>query len=895
MPRRVVKSTNLTPSKVNINKIVTTPVTNITPHEESVALSSSKIEVTLNATDNITSTTLDDEVVMNCVNPGQTETIDESVALSSYRTKEPDNNDQLTTVNNDLNDDFNDILNDDFNDVVEDVIESVNDEPVEEPNDEIVNEPSINYVDKFKTESELTNKSVEIFKKYYGDTARKTKISAIIDGDIIKIHPNNINIHEVASENEKLRNEVIMLAKRYCNLDLYDYQIDAIVSLVKMEQDGKYVAKDGKEIISNGWLLKLPVGSGKSVVFQFLALFWRTSIPKHPIIISIDGSKIPDNERIGFRDYPHYYESCQYSPKESYSVAVLDHYRYRNITIIITYTHLMQQLAKYFVDNFKREVFSTFNPKSGIRVACETRTVTKEMVDNCDVLAITCSNENMRKLAELSRERPFKRIIIDDYTSLPSLDTFRQIWATSTIFVSGSGFDRPIDTIPSCYYSLKNTDHEYITFVGDPEKTLKGVIRDNIATIKLVGTDNTFNSYQFVKDVEEKSMRVFKTDPIKCYPLFTTKGTKTCEYLKYCFIISNAHGIANVIRNIETDQVDEKLIPNYLKWKESVKDSTLFNTLLKDESIFYRTLSKESLEMINTSCYNCQSNYGTHCGFGVISLCCGAYYCRSCVSVMSTKRLQYDNKIITDKVNSYCVSCRTVNPKFIPNVLYHRDNDIPMYNVIKQHFETKEFEKCLQGCDYVFYILNEGLVPKDHNGRPVNITIDMVERKLDLESIKTSIPKIDVLYSKDQIAIASIRVIEECYRELGLKSSVDSYILIYNCPPELHNRINHAFMTSTRNPNEILRKRKGKQTNNEESNNQVSPLCNTHLIFHNTISSLIGLHRNIIAIIQWTKPREADELVQLSGRIMRINTWDTPLYFYITCTTLADNYLLDDH
>jgi hypothetical protein len=57
-----------------------------------------------------------------------------------------------------------------------------------------------------------------------------------------------------------------------------------------------------------------------------------------------------------------------------------------------------------------------------------------------------------------------------------------------------------------------------------------------------------------------------------------------------------------------------------------------------------------------------------------------------------------------------------------------------------------------------------------------------------------------------------------------------------------------------------------------------------NILFKNSLSELIGLHQNILGILVWNNPKHIDEIQQLIGRIVRLNNWNNPVYFYITCT-----------
>jgi hypothetical protein len=89
---------------------------------------------------------------------------------------------------------------------------------------------------------------------------------------------------------------------KLCTKKIYNYQKNAIYKLRELELSG-FVVNNSKKVVSNGYLLSLPVGSGKSLVFLFLAIFYR-SVPKHPIIISVDGRNIPQHEQLQWKYYP---------------------------------------------------------------------------------------------------------------------------------------------------------------------------------------------------------------------------------------------------------------------------------------------------------------------------------------------------------------------------------------------------------------------------------------------------------------------------------------------------------------------------------------------------------------------------------------------------------------
>ena len=93
------------------------------------------------------------------------------------------------------------------------------------------------------------------------------------------------------------------------------------------------------------------------------------------------------------------------------------------------------------------------------------------------------------------------------------VEEYRQIWASSTLFVSGSGFDRDKNRIPSSYYTLRNIDVEKYSLVSDTEDTKKGIRRDIILTCNLLGSDSAFSTYNFVANVEETCINKFQLNP----------------------------------------------------------------------------------------------------------------------------------------------------------------------------------------------------------------------------------------------------------------------------------------------------------------------------------------------------------------------------------------------
>jgi hypothetical protein len=140
---------------------------------------------------------------------------------------------------------------------------------------------------RLNSHSELVKKSFDIFREHYKNAFREVVITDIINGESLEIKPENILIHK----NQKFSDEMFETKLKLCTKKLYNYQKNAIYKLRELELSG-CVSHKHKKIISNGYLLSLPVGSDKSIVFLFL------SIPQH--------------EQLQWKYYPYFYENCGY-------------------------------------------------------------------------------------------------------------------------------------------------------------------------------------------------------------------------------------------------------------------------------------------------------------------------------------------------------------------------------------------------------------------------------------------------------------------------------------------------------------------------------------------------------------------------------------------------------
>jgi hypothetical protein len=107
----------------------------------------------------------------------------------------------------------------------------------------------------------------------------------------------------------------------------------------------------------------------------------------------------------------------------------------------------------------------------------------------------------------------------------------------------------------------------------------------------------------------------------------------------------------------------------------------------------------------------------------------------------------------------------------------------------------------------------------------------------------------------------------------------NSIILFYACPKYMQSRVITQMQKIIKsNPLE---------TRHKET--QLQPIANLEVMFKDSVASLIGMHKNIIAIVLWHKLENQDNAQQMLGRCMRLNTFNTPLYFYITATNVDFN------
>lgn len=804
---------------------------------------------------------------------------------------------------------------------------SNSEEPTLEPTNQSINELSFNSTndndkdlltiikennispslkEKIDRHSDLVNAAYDTFKSIYGNAMRPTVISSIVNGEIIETKPENIFIDKDIDFDDPTFDKKC----EFCSKNLYNYQKNAIKKLRELEQKGYIIHPlTHEKIISNGWLLSLPIGSGKSLVFQFLALFYR-DIPTHPIIISTDGQHIPDHDQMQWKYYPYYYENCGYIPEKTNSVIVHSGYQQRKCTLILTHAHLLEQMETYFNEDFPTIMQVPKGKKPRVRI-CYPVDVKSINIDEWDIIVTPATTQNVESLVQDSYEMPFLRVIIDDYTSMPNIDTFRQILATSTIFVSGSGFNRKEEDIPPSYYTLKHMPVPKISLVGQPEETLEGIFRDSIATMELMGSHCEFSQYEFVALCDDVIKQRYNLTPTEVYPLLKTKPL-IHNYLALMFLIKYFDRIKKAILFVEKDLSTKKLDPSrvsyYTQWKEMLADvknnpppmnqvktksgkiknvpsapsnNPLYLHLFCDN----RLGSQAGASLVQQTCMTCGKRITDHNGYGMVACCCGAFYCCNCLKSMCTHYIcnRETGEEMKDPDHYYCCCCRAKDPRYYFNVNKKKDTNVYSYNLINDYFDTTE----LQGhstFDYYFYMFLHGFVPLYREGRQLNINTDIQQGNIPKNIFEMKqIPYLEKILPKDQLGILALHTINKTFHDLKIMPKRGATLLFYGCPKYMVGRVMGYY-------NDIIKKNDKATALDVKRNKKIEtlqPISNLNIEFKDSVSSLIGLHKNIVGIIQWQTPDKADEISQLIGRILRLSSFGNKLYFYISINSIG--------
>ena len=723
--------------------------------------------------------------------------------------------------------------------------------------------------------SEIVDMCYETFQEIYKNRVKRTEVSSIVNGEIISTSPDNIFVNTTTLDDEQFDKKC-----QYCTKKLYNYQKDAIKMLRQLELSDTYEREIDGEVVkihSNGYLLHLPIGSGKSLVFTFLALFYR-KVPPKPIIISTSGKNIPENKMTQLKFYPYYYENVGYiEGKENCAVCIKDYNQRENLTVIITHFHLIDQLLDYMKSDF---VPALMNPSvTKINVATDSRNINL----NCHVLIVPAKPDIIARLSALSCEMPFSRVIVDDYTNMPGIEEYRQIRATSTIFVSGSGFERDIERIPPSYYTLRHIDVDKFSLVADPSETSKGILRNNVITFNLVGAQNEFSMYRFVNEIDEQCINKYNMIAANLYEPITTNGGKLLDYMTLNFVLKNYDKFNKSISTIEKDLASGVLAESKVKWFKKWKtiinqQSKVINQHKQIEQVpnpIYQALFSQINQipqgvqpMLMQNCQVCGALPQQHKGWGMIACCCGAFFCANCLKSMCTRDVIVFNETsrihATDNHHYYCVACHKADPVYVSNSTRHKDiTNIQTYHLVDEFMDASDLKDCLH-VDYYFKMFCSGFTPRYFAGRCIECETD-VKGELHVDDV---VKLVEPLIPKDQLALNCIDRINECLNRLEIKpaelNTIKPQLLVYGCPDYMQKRVDQYFKSYSTTKGEGL--------------------SGLSILFKNSLSELIGLHQNILGILVWNNPKNIDEIQQLIGRIVRLNNWNNPVYFYITCT-----------
>lgn len=717
------------------------------------------------------------------------------------------------------------------------------------------------FLEGFDTTNKTVQRAIEIFKDSYGSAMKPLKASTIINGENIKIDPSNQLIDDCAYEDPEFH-----LKEKWITKTLYPYQKKALFKILEFERNG-FFEKNGKKIVSNACLLKIACGSGKSLIFQILSVFYR-DVPYHPIIISVDGSKVPEYEQLPFKYYPFYYEVPAYVSEEPNCVIALKDYKRRQQTVILTHSHLLSQMKDYYEEDMPKAI-----KKTNI-IYCSSF---EDYRTNADIVLMVANAENVAKLCALSYEKPFMRVIVDDYTSMTELESFRQIRASSTIFVSGTGFlSRNPEEIPAGYYTLKLAPVEDISIVGNPEETWKGIVRNNIACINLLGSNNEFSTYEFIQKLEESSRGVWRCAPSQFYPILD-KEPILKHSLAAMFLLLNKNRLIKAIQNIDRDynfsgqfkdarwnDKKETEIGFFMKWWEMLgKDSPFVNDCMTN----FKASSGESTPIVSQRCFCCGDEIMKHANYGCVATCCGAFFCSNCLKNMVTRKIHIEGseKVLYDSNNTYCECCHQKNPTFFINITKKKDRNVFAISLIKEFFKCDDMNGHIN-FDYYFKMFLDGLTPKYCEGKPIDV---QAEGCIFKESSK--IPLFPCIYPREQLLIKAIANIQKVleFEKIQIKPNVMPIILIYGSPRHMQLRITSYFRDLCKM-------------------NPMSQLNKIALLFKNDVGSLIGLQKSIIGIILFDTPKNMDELTQTNARLIRISPQysNNDINFYIKASSV---------
>lgn len=734
------------------------------------------------------------------------------------------------------------------------------------------------FVEKLDRRNEDVYKAYSILEDIFKTDFRRTSISEIIDGEKIQVKPDNILIE---NRDESISIDTELLDKRFqalCTLKPWSYQRETIIKILELEQKGY-----NNDIISNGWQISLPIGSGKSLCMEYIAIF-HPDVPPHPIIISGNATSIGENEQIPFYSYPFYYERCAYEKDKEPAIMVYKNYTPRRITIILTHEQLIDQMRDYFYSDFPDIVMEVipgvpYNPKDQrVKIGFVRREEMKtKQIDPSlfDILVVRADVVNISRLVELSFQQPFARVFIDDYTAMSDLNRMRQILTPSFIPVSGQGNERDLSRVPSSYYSMKNVPIDKITLVGDPEKTYEGVFRSNIVTGELMGCASDMDVYKFVEYIDGMCSRNKLLQAQSIDNIFDDlKDGRTLEdYIRYGFFIQNFDLLRSKLYQLRNDfesgRVKESLIPNFSKWIRDPKDKRFKDIITSNPST---TIDKDQVNLlVNCKCLICASEPEVHKGFGIIAGCCGAFICSHCISQASTNMIiNSDTNERMESDDYYCCCCRAKSPNYYFNST-RESPTTPLYSylIAIDNFEVEHRSGVLP-IDYYFHMIEGGfkILPEKRLGLPINLYNDIKSGHIEPNVFEKGIePVIRKIKPVDIIGSQIVKALTEVFIDMKIQPEYGTNIIFYRVKPEIRLGLNMEFQLIRRERNH--------------------PLLKVHPMFVDSLDQVIGLHINVLGIVAWKEDEDRFQRHQLLGRIMRCSSFKNRLNFYISLNDKA--------
>jgi len=356
------------------------------------------------------------------------------------------------------------------------------------------------------------------------------------------------------------------------------------------------------------------------------------------------------------------------------------------------------------------------------------------------------------------------------------------------------------------------------------------------------------------------------------------------------FLLKNADKIrlslSKIEKNLELGTLNKEKVKNYLEWKESIvtDDNLLYKFMYNVE----RYSNSDTTTIVKHNCMSCNTDSNTTNGYGALACCCGAFYCHLCLKSMTTNKIYNSktNEESIDKDNYYCCCCRKKNNKYYMNCTKMKDKSVWSFSLIEEYFKEYEELKSQSKVDYYFYMFNNGFTPLFHQGKPLNIVNDIDNGYIAEDIFKSGkIPEMENLLPKDQLAITTLRSINETLGKLKICPRKGTSILFYGTPIYMKSRVESVKknIIEKNNPKTAVLFGEGRNSK------MIQPVENLEIMFKDSVDSLIGLHRNILAIIAWKNETAQDLSKQLVGRILRLNSWNNPLYFYISTNTIDFN------